>query len=180
MGARDAIARGAGLLLATALWLAPATSHAVSEYEVKAAFLLNFGKFVEWPPQTLPAGSLDICVLGSDPFGSDLDDTLAGRTVGSRSVQARRIADVSAARGCAIVFVSRADAERVSSVLASLRGAPVLIVGEQDRFADQGGMINFVEVDQKIRFEINETAAKKAGLKISSQLLKLATIVEAR
>jgi len=179
-GARDAKARRAGLALAAALWLVPATSHAVSEYQVKAAFLLNFGKFVEWPAQVLPAGELDICVLGDDPFGSDLDDTLAGRTVGNRSVQARRIGDPAAARGCAIVFVSRAGAERVKAVLDSLRGAPVLLVGEQDRFANQGGMINFVEVDQKIRFEINEAAARQAGLKISSQLLKLATIVEAR
>jgi hypothetical protein len=134
MGARDAIARGAGLLLATALWLAPATGHAVSEYQVKAAFLLNFGKFVEWPAQALPAGALDICVLGHDPFGSELDDTLAGRTVGSRSVQARRIADVSAARQCAIVFVSRADADSVAAVLASLRGAPVLLGSTSSRW----------------------------------------------
>jgi len=155
--------------------LLPGVAGAVSEYKVKAAFLLNFGKYVEWPPSAA-SGDLDICVLGNDPFGSTLDDTLEGRTVGSRSVKARRVASASQATDCAILFVS--GSEPAEAVLSSLAGAPVLIVGEQDRFARKGGMINFVEVDQKVRFEINEAAAKKAGLKISSQLLKLATIVE--
>jgi len=163
--------------VAAAVLLAPSLSAAVSEYSVKAAFLLNFGKYVEWP-ETAIGSALDICVLGRDPFGATLDETVAGRTVGSRNVKARRVSDVSQASGCNILFVSRDEQARVDAVLASLAGSPVLLVGEQDRFARQGGMINFVEVDQKVRFEINEAAAKKAGLKISSQLLKLATIVE--
>lgn len=163
-------------LVAAAL-LAPSLSGAVSEYSVKAAFLLNFGKYVEWPEAAL-GNALDICVLGRDPFGSTLDETVAGRTVGNRDVKARRVSDVSQAGGCNILFVSRDEQAHVDAVLANLAGSPVLLVGEQDRFARLGGMINFVEVDQKVRFEINEAAAKKAGLKISSQLLKLATIVE--
>lgn len=158
----------AGLLL-------PGVAGAVSEYKVKAAFLLNFGKYVEWPPSAA-SGDLAICVLGDDPFGSTLDDTLEGRTVGKRSVKARRVSSVAQAGACSILFVSRT--ESVDAVLSGLAGEPVLIVGEQERFARKGGMINFVEVDQKVRFEINEAAAKRAGLKISSQLLKLATIVE--
>ena len=93
-------------------------------------------------------------------------------------MKARRLSDASQARGCNILFVSRDGQADVDAVLSSLAGTPVLLVGEQDHFAREGGMINFVEVDQKVRFEINEAAAKKAGLKISSQLLKLATIVE--
>lgn len=170
--------RGPALLLALAaglLW--PAASQAVSEYQVKAAFLLNFGKYVEWPASAA-SGALDICVLGNDPFGETLDQTLAGRTVGKRAVQPRRVKTLGAASDCEILFVSKADASVVNEVLSSLRGSPVLLVGEQARFARDGGMINFVEVDSKVRFEINEAAAKAAGLKISSQLLKLATIVE--
>jgi hypothetical protein len=157
--------------------LVPSLSWAVSEYKVKAAFLLNFGKYVEWPASAV-GDAIDICVLGRDPFGATLDDTLAGRTVGDKSVRARRVSGVSEASRCNIVFVSRDDQARVDDVVAGLAGSPVLLVGEQDRFARKGGMINFVEIDQKVRFEINEAAAKKAGLKISSQLLKLATIVE--
>jgi hypothetical protein len=157
--------------------LLPSLSWAVSEYQVKAAFLLNFGKYVEWPSASV-GDAIDICVLGRDPFGSTLDETLAGHTVDGRQVKPRRLSDVSQARGCNILFVSRAAQAPVDAVLSRLAGAPVLLVGEQNHFARQGGMINFVEVDNKVRFEINEAAAKKAGLKISSQLLKLATIVE--
>lgn len=163
---------------ATGLLLA-GTAAAVSEYKVKAAFLLNFGKFVEWPPESFADDrGLQICVLGADPFGDDLEGTLAGRSVGRREVQPRRVGSLAAARSCEIVFVSRSERSRMDEIFAALRGAPVLLVGEVERFARRGGMINFIEVDQKIRFEINEEAAKQAGLRISSQLLKLATIVE--
>ncbi len=164
----------AGAVLSSLFWLAPAVS-AVSEYQVKAAFLLNFGKFVEWPDAK---GDLEICVLGDDPFGSTLDETVAGRSVGKRAVKTRRIGSVSAAGGCSILFVSRSESGSVDTILSSLSGSPVLLVADLERFAKRGGMINFVESDKKIRFEINERAAKKAGLKISSQLLRLATIVE--
>ena len=172
--------RWSAIWLLAALILAPANAPAVSEYRLKAAFLLNFGKFVEWPGPAGVSDPLTICVLGDDPFGSNLDETLAGRTVGSRPVRARRISETASARSCAILFLSRSEAYRISALAAALKGAPVLLVGERPGFARQGGMINFIETDQKIRFEINEAAAKKAGLKISSQLLKLATIVEGR
>jgi hypothetical protein len=133
---------------------------------------------VEWPASAIQGNDLDICVLGRDPFGSTLDETVAGRTVGNRTVRARRVSSTAGARGCNILFVSRSAQSEVDAVVSSFSGSPVLLVGEQDRFAREGGMINFVEVDNKVRFEINEAAAKKAGLKISSQLLKLATIVE--
>lgn len=162
-----------------ALWGATESGAAVSEYQVKAAFLLNFGKFVEWPPEAFGDGDrLHICVLGDDPFGDTLDATLKGRSVGARQVEPRRVGGIAAARSCQIVFVSRSESDRVDEILSALADEPVLLVGEEDRFARRGGMINFVEVDSKIRFEINEAAARAAGLKISSQLLKLATIVE--
>lgn len=168
------------LALGTAgLLLLAGSAAAVSEYQVKAAFLLNFGKFVEWPPESFAEDrTLQICVLGEDPFGEDLDATLSGRSVGRNPVKPHRVASPAAARSCEIVFVSRSERHRTDEIVAALRGRPVLLVGEVERFARRGGMINFVEVDQKIRFEINEEAAKRAGLRISSQLLKLATIVE--
>jgi hypothetical protein len=173
-------ALGSRLLALGALGLLTADpSAAVSEYQVKAAFLLNFGKFVEWPDAAFSDdGRLHICVLGEDPFGETLDATLKGRTVGNRQVTPRRIGGPAAADSCQIVFVSRSERDHVRAILQALSGDPVLLVGEVDRFAREGGMINFIEVDQKIRFEINEVAAREAGLKISSQLLKLATIVE--
>jgi len=161
-----------------AILLAPGPSWAISEYQVKAAFLLNFGKYVEWPASALAPDALAICVLGTDPFGAALDQTLAGRRIGGRRLQARRVTDVSQARGCNILFVGRAKPARLDAVFSGLEGQPILLVGEQERFARKGGIINFIEVDQKIRFEINEAAARRARLKISSQLLKLATIVE--
>jgi hypothetical protein len=174
------VGRGAWLLaLGAAGLLLAATATAVSEYQVKAAFLLNFGKFVEWPAESFADDrGLQICVLGEDPFGEALEQTLAGRSVGRREVQPRRVGSPGAARSCEIVFVSRSERARMDEIIATLRGAPVLLVGEVERFARRGGMINFIEVDQKIRFEINEEAAKQAGLRISSQLLKLATIVD--
>jgi hypothetical protein len=156
--------------------LAPGPARAVSEYQVKAAFLLNFGKFVEWP-ESAP-DDLEICVFGTDPFGSALDETVAGRSIGKRSVKTRRIQGLGSASRCSILFVGRSSLDSVDEIVSRLAGSPVLIVGEQARFAKRGGMINFIQVNQKIRFEINEAAARKAGLKISSQLLKLATIVE--
>ncbi len=157
--------------------LAAEAAVGVSEYKVKAAFLLNFGKYVEWPESAL-GSDLGICVFGRDPFGRALDDTLDGRTVASRPVKARRVTDVEELGGCHILFVSRAGESRLEDIVAAVGDTPVLIVGEQDRFARDGGMINFIEVDKKVRFEINEAAARRAGLKISSKLLRLAKIVE--
>ncbi len=164
--------------LVLALSAVPKVSEAMSEYKVKAAFLLNFGKFVEWPSEALVDGELRICVLGNDPFGSTLDKTLAGRSVGSNKVKPLRVSAADGARGCQIVFVSESEKAHVDQIVSTFRGSPVLLVSETDRFVKRGGMINFVEVDSKVRFEINEGAAKQAGLKISSQLLKLATAVE--
>jgi len=163
---RGAATRALALTGLVAAWLVASPGWAISEYKVKAAFLLNFGKYVEWPASATGA-SIDICVIGRDPFGPTLDETLAGRTVGNRRVKARRVSAVSDAVDCSILFVSRGEQARVDAVLDGLAGSPVLLVGEQERFARKGGMINFVEADRKVRFEINAAAAKKAGLKIS-------------
>lgn len=150
-----------------------------SEYQVKAAFLFNFAKFIEWPPGSF-AGALapfSVCVLGEDPFGRVLDDALEGKVVGERRMASRRLKDKSEARGCQMVFVSSSERRKYPEIFGSVRGANVLLVGETRDFAVSGGTIEFTLEDNRVRFTINTDAAERAGLKFSSKLLTLARIV---
>jgi hypothetical protein len=159
-----------------------APSSAALEYEVKSAFLYNFAKFTEWPPlapaRTRP--TFDLCVLGEDPFGDALDRVVKGLQVGGRPVAIRRIAQANKAGACAMVFVSSSESSRLQDDFASLRGFPVLTVGESAGFASVGGMIGLLVEDARVRFEINQEAVTAAGLKLSSQLLRLARLVRTR
>ncbi len=168
------------LCVALLLVNAPRPASSASEYQLKAAFLFNFGKFVEWPEHAFesPESALRICVLGEAPFGQELDATVAGRTVGARPIEVRRMGAGAGTSACHMLFLSGAERKHLGALASTLSGAPVLLVGESDDFAREGGMINFIKVDNKIRFEINDAEARQAGLKISSKLLKLATIVE--
>ena len=145
-----------------------------SEYEVKAAFLYNFAKFVEWPspPQT----AIELCVVGEDPFGNVLEDTVRGKTINGRPLVVRRMKPGENPRSCQIAFIGAADHES-RAVLETLRGANVLTVGDSPNFARDGGIINFILKDNKVYFEINVDAAEQAHLKISSKLLNLAKII---
>ena len=146
------------------------------EYALKAAFLYNFAKFVEWPAQTFrtPREPFDICVLGQNPFGSALDDIVRGKTVGERSMEVRQIGAVQEARQCQILFVSSSERKRLSALFDALKGASVLTVGEMDGFAASGGVVNFKPDGERLRLEIDQEAAGRAGLRISSKLLSLA------
>jgi hypothetical protein len=150
-----------------------------SEYQLKAAFVYNFAKFIDWPPKVYPApqSPFSICILGTDPFGSVIDDALRGKTVEDHPVIVQRMKEVAAARRCQIVFVSASERHRLPEVLASLKGANVLVVGDFDGFAAAGGAIELTLQDNRVRFAINPGAADDAGLRISSKLLALATIV---
>lgn len=150
-----------------------------SEYQLKAAFVYNFAKFVDWPPDvyTKPESPFAICILGDDPFGSVIDDALRGKTVSDHPVVIRREKDAVAARRCQIVFVSASEKRRLPDILESLKGANALVVGDFGGFAAAGGAIELTLQDDRVRFSINPAAADGAGLKISSQLLALATIV---
>jgi hypothetical protein len=165
------------------LWLAGAGALAAApprplEYEVKAAFLFNFAKFVEWPPDSFREREpLTICIFGEDPFGAVLDGTLAGETLAGRPLQARRTDRPGELRSCQIVFIGQAERERVPEVLASLRGANVLTVGESDRFLATGGMIEFFNDHSHVRLRINLEAARASALQISSKLLRVAQVV---
>jgi hypothetical protein len=155
--------------------------HAASEpleYQVKAAFLLNFTKFVEWPPSAFDAADspIAICVLGSDPFGRSLDQIVAEEVVDGRRVVVRRIKRTPQARLCQALFVSMPGKELLS-ILSGV-GPGVLTIGEGESFVRDGGMIAFVVENHRVRFGINETAAETAGLKLSSKLLSVARSVE--
>ena len=147
-----------------------------TEYQLKAAFLFNFAKYVEWPAAAFPdkTSPLIIGVLGKSPFDGDLEQTIGNKTINDRSLQIKEFHSVAEATNCHILFICTSEKKRLPEIFGGLRNAHVLTVGETDRFTQTGGMINFVPEGNKIRFEINDYAAKKAGLKISSKLLNLA------
>ena len=170
-----AILRAVTCLLATvSTSLAAATA---LEYQVKAAFLLNFTRFVEWPSSAFADAQapLEICILGKDPFGHVVDDVVKGEVVNARKIQIRRIAEPSTARTCQVLFIDP-GVKDVRRILGSL--APtVLTVSEGGSFLAEGGMIAFVVDNRRVRFDINQTAADNGTLKLSSKLLSVARSV---
>jgi hypothetical protein len=150
-----------------------------TEYQLKAIFLLNFIRFVEWPSDAFQSAGdpLVVGILGKDPFGSVLDQTVASKTINGRAVIVRRISGAAAIRSCQVIFLAGSDARRANDMASTVVSRGILIVGESEGFAERGGMINFVVEDKHVRFEINPSAATRAGLKISSKLLQLAIVV---
>ena len=149
-----------------------------AEYEVKAAFLYNFARFVEWPRDAKgDDGTFIVTVLGRDPFGSVLDNTLRGKTIDDKRVVVRRALRSEDVGRSQILFISDSEQDRLPAILKGLEAAPVLTVGEMNRFAERGGVIRFKLDEDRVRLEINVIAAERSGLRISSQLLKLARIV---
>ena len=143
--------------------------------EVEAAYLYNFAKYVRWPPQH--AGGFEICVLGSDPFGSALDQITRGEQIGGEPLSIRRLHAVSDALGCRILFLGNSESKRLQQDMSVVGIHPILTVSDIDDFAQRGGTIQFVNDDGRVRFIINRTAAEKAGLVLSSELLKVAKLV---
>lgn len=152
------------------------------EYEVKAAFLYNFGKFVEWPAEAFasPSTPLTLCVVGTDPFGEILDRTVSGKTINGRAIAARRLGKGDELRTCHILFISPSERQAIAEILAHVRGHAVLVVGETEGLAARGGMFNFVVESNRVRFEANPAAAERCGLRISSKLLALARVVQSQ
>ena len=172
-----------GLAMLT-LWatVSRAESPPPGEYQVKAAFLYNFAKFVAWPTTVLPetGAFMTLCVLGDDPFGSDLEQIMHGKTVGNRELLIKRFQGEKGLASCHILFISASENKRLPQILAGLKSAHVLTVGEAEPFMKLGGIINFTLEENKIRFAINVDAAERAGLKLSSKLLRLARIFRDR
>jgi hypothetical protein len=148
----------------------------VEEYRLKAAFLFHFAQFVEWPSNSSGAAdaSLVFCVAGEDPFGGDLERTLQGKAVAGKSIQVRHIRQGRDSKGCQLLFIGTNESERIREFIASVKDMPVLTVGESDDFLQLGGIIQFCKEDRKVRFEVNQDAAARAHLNISSRLLLLA------
>lgn len=149
-----------------------------AEYDVKAAFLYNFAKFVEWPAQTFSSStsSFTICLAG-DPFQGALARTIRGETLDGKRLTLRRITGPEDEWGCQILYVAASEGQRSREILAIATGAPILTVGETDNFINDGGIVRFVNVGGRIHFQINPDAAARVSLKVSSRLLRLADIV---
>lgn len=171
-------------LLLTVILALPAAAAAppTAAAEVKAVFLYNFAKFVEWPPESFPAprSPIVIGVLGSDPFGAVLDQTVAGETVNGRPLEIRRFARFADLQPCHILFISASQEERVPVILSRLRRTATLTVADMDGFAARGGAIEFRAEGGRMRFEISREAVDGAGLRVSARLLNLASAVRPR
>lgn len=178
-GSRCRVLRAAAcVVICAALGLvsvAQAQKASPTEYQVKAAYLYNFGKFVVWPEdETGKEGPFEICVLGDDPFGRALDATITGGTISGKNVAAKRITKPQEIDGCRILYISSSETERLGEVLGVLDRSNVLTVSDIPQFSQRGGMIQFVLDGSRVRFEVNLTNAEGAGLNLSSELLKVA------
>ncbi|MDO8682184.1 MAG: YfiR family protein [Armatimonadota bacterium] len=152
----------------------------LNEYQIKAAFLYNFAKFVEWPAEVFSDANTPIVIgiIGDDPFGSSFEQTVKGKTVSDRRLIIKRFERVQGVGSCHILFVSSSERNHLSKILEAAKTNNVLTVSEIDNFANKGGVIGFSMDQNKIGFVINVEAAKKAKLKISSKLLRLAKVVK--
>jgi hypothetical protein len=167
-----------GLLLLGGLD-ASAQTGASREYQVKAVFLFNFAQFVEWPRAAFAGTTspLVIGILGGDPFGAYLEDTVREEKVNNRPLEIQRYHGVEEIKTCHVLFISRSEAQHLEQILASLKNRSILIVGDGDDFVQRGGMIRLATAQNKIRLIINVDAAKAANLTISSKLLRAAELV---
>jgi len=151
---------------------APAPPSELPEYQLKAGFIYNFAKFIQWPETNFAQTNspLVIGVIGADPFGDELRRIVEGKLVQGRPIQLRHYDSGAEVSGCHVLFVSRSESDRVPDLLARLRGRAILTVADMEKFGQRGGMINLVLVGRSVRFEINLREAEEAGLKISSKL----------
>lgn len=150
-----------------------------SEYELKAAYIYNFAKFVEWPSDTFSSSSSPIIIgiVGDDPFGRALEDAVAGKTANDRKLEIKRFKNASELRKCHILFVCDSEERRIAAIVKEVAVWNTLTVSDIQSFAERGGIIEFINKNNKVRIEINNDNAKRNGLRISSKLLKLADIV---
>jgi hypothetical protein len=172
--------RLAAFLLAT--WAAalahpaPVSGGEALEYEVKAVYLYKFGNFIEWPASAFasPASAVNLCIAGTDPFGTRLDAAAAGQHIGARSIVVRRLQGVSRDANCQILFVGGSDSRGVARILDAVRGAGVLTVTDASSAGETPSIIRFVVQDDRVRFVIDRGAASLNGIIVSSKLQSLA------
>jgi hypothetical protein len=149
------------------------------EYQVKAAFLLNFIKFIDWPESAFAdqGSPVAICILGYDPFGHALDQVVEGETVNGRKVALQRIKRLPPSKSCQVLFIGKSEKDTLKTILPELEPG-VLTVGEGESFMRAGGMIAFVIENRRVRFDVNQAVAETAALKLSSKLLSVARSVK--
>lgn len=150
------------------------------EYKIKAVFLFNFTQFVEWPDDAFNSNNdpFIIGILGTDPFGSYIDQAVAGEKVGTHPITVVRYRSVNEINNCRLLFINIADDDDLRSVLSSLNNRGVLTVSDMKGFAASGGVIGFITQNNKLRLQINISAAKAEGLNVSSKLLSVSTILK--
>lgn len=146
------------------------------EYQVKGAFLVKFAMFVEWPAKTFPDAQTPITIglLGDDPFGSEFEAALKKEAANGRPFSLKRFKSPEELTDCQMLFVTTSESQRLPEILDATRNKAVLVVGDHDRFAHRGGMVNFIKEGSKVRFEVNTAAIEASGLKISAKLLQVA------
>jgi uncharacterized protein DUF4154 len=166
-----------GLAFCFAAHVLPATEipERPTEAQVKAAYVYNFGKFVRW--QTPPTDTFDICVLGKNPFGAALGNTVAGERIEGKSIVARDVPATAEASHCRILFITIGEEDRLKAAFAVAKRNGSLTVSDMPHFTERGGMIGLVNQNGRIRFEVNLAAVDEAGLNVSSELLKVAVKV---
>lgn len=176
-GRRGAIA--ALMLLLLAQQLLAVQPQALDEYQVKAAFLFNFVRFVDWPAAAFdsPTAPIVIGIVGGDPFGEEIDRLIDKKVVNGHPLEVRRFRDWKSVGKVHVLFVSGSDRQAAAKVIDAVRKSAVMTVGEAEGFAQAGGVCNFTREGARIGFEINVNAAARAGLTLSSRLLALARIV---
>lgn len=151
----------------------------VDEYHIKAAYVYNLAKFVEWPSGAFRSATepIAICVLGQSPIADALEEAVAGEKIDQRRLTVRRVSDVQGANTCHILFIAACSRKHLRSILASLKTDGTLTVGETDDFLEKGGALNFLLEGNKVRIEVNMNAVERQALHISSRLLSLARVV---
>src|ERR1019366_8351757 len=174
--ARGCICAFLGILLLGLSSTAPAQGEVNSEYRVQLAFLYNFAQFVQWPADAFSgsAAPLVICVDGDNPFQGEIEESLRGRAVEGHPIQLRRLRPEENPHAYQIIFVRAMEMKTASRIFASSKNSTTLTVGEAVGFAQRGGIINIMREENRLRFEVNVTAAAQTRLKISSKLLALA------
>ena len=176
---RAAVALGVRVITALALVLAAAApvraQRGMDEYEVKAAFLYNFVKFVQWPASDPRTGAVKIGVVGRIPkFMGALEVMARNKAIGGRTILVREIRENDDPRNFHLIFIAESERSRQADVLERARGASVLTVGESADFLEHGGIARFFVEANRVRFQIDAAQAQQEGLKVSSQLLSLA------
>ena len=164
------------LILILTAFTSHAQKRAAAEYKVKAAFLYNFTKFIDWP-ETAFKNSDDpfiIGIIGDDPFGAYLDETVEGEKIGTHPIKVKRFREIRNVSGCHMLYINSNDQEWVGNVLSYAAGKNILTVGDAASFNKWGGIIRFYNEENKIRLEINLNRYKEAQLNISSKLLSVA------